>query len=95
MKKHGEAARNKHRFRKRLGANLRRIRRSKHVRQNELAKAVGLQQAALSRVEKGARGFTAEALWRAAGYLDCTMEELIGDNPTKTQHLTYKHNNRR
>lgn len=58
---------------------LRQIRRSKDISQEELAKALGVTQGAVSGWERGSWNPTLETLRKISRVLKCTVEELIGD----------------
>ncbi len=66
-----------------IGARVRQIREQRGMPQVDLARAAGVQQTYLSRLEAGSRDSRPNAvvLSRIARALDVSMEELILDDP--------------
>jgi transcriptional regulator with XRE-family HTH domain len=61
-----------------IGANIREKRRSLGLNQGDLASALGLTQANVSRIESSVRGPSGEMLIAIAGALGCDVRELLG-----------------
>jgi transcriptional regulator with XRE-family HTH domain len=60
-----------------VGGVLTQLRNQKSFRQDELAQAMGITQATLSRIEKGQSGITVEHLRRAADKLNITPSVIL------------------
>lgn len=61
-----------------LATNLRVQRAKKHVRQREVADAVGIEQTALSQYENGVRVPSVETVIRLADYYGISLDTLAG-----------------
>ena len=59
--------------------NIREARQGKGLSQTALAKATGLDQSAISRIERGQRTVTVEQLVLIARALDVSADELLSD----------------
>ena len=57
--------------------NLRKLRKAKGLKQNELAKLVGLSESAISQIESGKRKPSYETLLKIAEALDCESSDLL------------------
>ena len=57
--------------------NLKKLRKAKGLRQNELAKLVGLSESAISQIESGKRKPSYETLLKIAEALDCESSDLL------------------
>lgn len=64
-----------------IGSRIYDLRMANHVQQCELAKAVGLHQSVLNRIEKGTRTIRATELLEIAAYFAVRMEYLLGSAP--------------
>ena len=60
-----------------FGRRLKRLRKSRNVKQHELAAALGLKEAAVSRYECGDREPTLETLVRISEFFGCTVDYLL------------------
>lgn len=67
-------------IKKQLGGRLRKLRKTAGITQVEFCKFLGLEQAALSRVESGDQGLTPEHLLRISKYFDIPVDTLIQGN---------------
>ncbi|MDQ7733778.1 helix-turn-helix transcriptional regulator [Halomonas sp. SpR1] len=61
-----------------VSSRLRAARKAKRLNQMELAEKIGVDQARVSRVERGDRGLTRDQLLQASKVLDVTVEYLLG-----------------
>jgi transcriptional regulator with XRE-family HTH domain len=61
-----------------IGANIKAKRRALGLNQGELAAALGLTQANVSRIESSAKGPSGEMLLSIADALGCDVRELLG-----------------
>jgi transcriptional regulator with XRE-family HTH domain len=61
-----------------IGANIKAKRRSLGLNQGDLAAALGLTQANVSRIESSVKGPNGEMLLSIAGALGCDVRELLG-----------------
>lgn len=66
-------------FRTRLGAAIRRHRKERELTQVQLAEKVGIDQANITRLERGKQGFDSETIFNIAQALDCTLTELFAE----------------
>ena len=57
--------------------NIQKYRKSKKMKQTELAKATGIKCSTLSQYETGKREPSIEALKNIANVLDCSIDDLI------------------
>lgn len=71
-----------------IGSRIYDLRMANHVQQCELAKAVGLHQSVLNRIEKSTRPIRATELADIAAYFAVRMEYLLG-SVTKTNKSDY------
>ena len=62
---------------KNIGKNIRRLRKSAHLSQIDLAVAVGIDRAYLSEIENGHRNFTIMLLQNLATVLEVPIEDLL------------------
>ena len=62
---------------KRIGNNIRTLRKSANLSQIDLAVAVGIDRAYLSEIENGHRNFTIMLLQNLATVLEVSMEDLL------------------
>jgi transcriptional regulator with XRE-family HTH domain len=65
-----------------IGRNLNRILYDEKISQQELAKAVGVSEVAISKMVKGKKVISAERLTAAEKFLGVTHEELTKDEKT-------------
>ena len=65
-----------------LGFNLRRLRTSVGISQEELAERAGLHRTYVSSIERGQRNVSLENIFRIADALDTTPAELLKPIPT-------------
>jgi transcriptional regulator with XRE-family HTH domain len=70
--------------RKRVGSNVRRLRRAKGLSQEELAYRAEVHQTYLSGVEGAKRNPSIDVLTRIAGALDVDIEEFFRRTRTRT-----------
>lgn len=68
----------KEKFRIQLGQKIQQLRKKRGVSQRRLGIFLGLHQAAVSRIEKGQQGLTAEECLLICRYFECSLEELLG-----------------
>lgn len=61
-----------------VSSRLRAARKAKRLNQMELAERIGVDQARISRVERGDRGLTRDQLLHAARTLEVTVDYLLG-----------------
>lgn len=59
---------------------LKEMREAKNIKQVELADALGVTQGTISQWESGISNPSIDKLKKLAAELDCTIDELIGDN---------------
>lgn len=62
---------------KRIGNNIRTLRKTAHLSQIDLAVAVGIDRAYLSEIENGHRNFTIMLLQNLATVLEVPLEDLL------------------
>lgn len=60
-----------------INNNLKRIRKLKHVRQEDLARAIGSCARTISRIEQGERNPSLEIALRIAEYLNTPVEDIF------------------
>lgn len=65
--------------------NMREIRQKSNIRQEELAKRVGVSQAMISGIENCTRRGSYSTLEAIAAELQCTLEDLTGEPPVIVQ----------
>ncbi|HIU97432.1 MAG TPA: helix-turn-helix transcriptional regulator [Candidatus Ornithoclostridium faecigallinarum] len=61
-----------------FGANLRRLRKARHISQERFAALVGATQRSMSHYERGESQPSLECLCRIADELDVSVDELLG-----------------
>lgn len=66
-------------FRTRLGAVIRRRRKERELTQVQLAEKVGIDQANITRLERGKQGFDSETIFNVAAALGCTLTEIFAE----------------
>ena len=66
-----------------IGANIKAMRRTLGLNQEDLAEKLGLTQANISRIEASAKGPSAEMLLAIAEALGCDVRELMGMEDTQ------------
>jgi transcriptional regulator with XRE-family HTH domain len=66
-----------------IGANIRRRRKMKGLRQGDLAKKINITKDTISRIERGSSNYTIDILFKIADALECGMEEFC---PSKIEH---------
>ena len=62
-----------------LAQSLRRVRREAGVTQTTMARALGVSQPTLNRLENGSQNVTLKTLQQLCRALDCGIEDLFGD----------------
>jgi transcriptional regulator with XRE-family HTH domain len=65
----------------RLGQGLRRLRRSRHLSQSELARLVGISPSAVSQAEGGHRGLSLDTLLDISEVTGVGLDELLANEP--------------
>lgn len=65
--------------------NLREIRKEKGLTQESLARATSIKRTSIANYETGYREPNIGALRKLSKALDCTIDELIGDDPEEKQ----------
>jgi len=70
-----------------IGANIKAMRRTLGLNQEDLAEKLGLTQANISRIEASAKGPNAEMLLAIADALGCDVRELMGVEDTQTSQV--------
>ncbi len=63
-----------------FGANLRKLRKARHISQERFAAMVGTTQRSMSHYERGESQPTLECICRIADELDVSVDELLGRN---------------
>lgn len=63
-------------LRKTIGQNLRRLRKSRNLTQEQLAESVGISAVHVNRIEQGHSSPSAEVLFAIADVLDITSDSL-------------------
>lgn len=61
-----------------VGEIIQELRKDRHLRQKDLANAIGITRGALSNYELGNREPSIDILWRLADYFDISIDELVG-----------------
>lgn len=76
-------------FRVRLGAALKRRRVARQLTQVQLSERMGIDQANITRIERGKQGFDSETLFRIAKELGCSLADLFAEvEQTSTASLS-------
>lgn len=60
-----------------VSSNLKEIRKSQNLNQDDLAAAIGAHPKSISRIERGERNASLELALRLSQYLKCTVEDLF------------------
>lgn len=60
-----------------ISSNLKEIRKSQNLNQDDLAVAIGAHPKSISRIERGERNASLELALRLSQYLKCTVEDLF------------------
>lgn len=60
-----------------VSSNLKEIRKSLNLNQDDLAIAIGAHPKSISRIERGERNASLELALRLSQYLKCTVEDLF------------------
>lgn len=68
-----------------FGLNLKRIRKTRHISQKELASLLGLAQRTISHYESGSCEPNLTCLCKIASILQVSLDELVGYEPTYSQ----------
>jgi len=63
---------------KRIGANIRALRKERGIRQSQLAGFFGVDQTAVSKWENGSHSMTVEHFFRLCDYFDVSADFLAG-----------------
>ena len=71
-----------------VGKNVKQKREAARMSQNQLAKAAGISQAALSKIESEEKNPSVETVYLLAAGLDCPVSELLGEKPEGVTLLT-------
>ena len=71
-----------------IGANIKAVRRTLGLNQEDLAEKLGLTQANISRIEASTKGPNAETLLAIAEVLGCDVRELMGVEDSAQSHQT-------
>lgn len=61
-----------------VGVNVRRLRKERSIRQDELAAAINVHQTHISRIENGEKSPSLEVTRQLAAYFGVTLDELVG-----------------
>lgn len=64
-----------------LGENLKRIRTEKGVSRKDLAAAIGIDESSYGKYERGERNLPADKIYNLAIALNCSVADILGDNP--------------
>jgi transcriptional regulator with XRE-family HTH domain len=67
-----------------IGQNIRSLRKSKHLSQEELAELSGLHRTFIGAVERGERNISINTLSKIAFALDTSLKELLIQNSHET-----------
>ena len=62
-----------------LGKNIKRIREKREIKQEELARAIGIKRENISLYESGKTKPTLKTIIKIANYLDTTIDYLLSD----------------
>lgn len=68
-----------------IGANLRRLRMTRKMSQEELARKSVVSQSAISAIEKDQRSPTTDTLAMLAKALGCTQSQLLGEESSQRE----------
>ena len=71
-----------------VGQIVKKKREQARISQNQLAKAAGISQAALSKIESEEKNPSVETVYLLAAGLDCTVSELLGEKPEGVTFLS-------
>jgi transcriptional regulator with XRE-family HTH domain len=66
-------------FRTRLGAAIRRRRKERELTQVQLAAQMHIDQANITRLERGRQGFDSETIFNVAAALGCTLTDIFAE----------------
>lgn len=72
----------------RVGPIIKAKRESIGISQNQLAKKAGISQASLSALESETKNPSVETIFLLAAALDCSVSELLGEQPQGTAFLS-------
>lgn len=74
-----------------IGKNIRKLRESLDMSQEELAKAVGLTRPIISQIENGTRKVSAEELPAFSHALNASIEQILGTAPLPSVSIAAEH----
>ncbi|MFR1671518.1 MAG: helix-turn-helix domain-containing protein [Candidatus Gastranaerophilaceae bacterium] len=75
-------------IKKKIGNNVRRLRRIKGLKQTELAELVGVEDKTISRIEVGGNYPSVDLLVRMSEALDCELAEFVNFSDKVTECLS-------
>lgn len=78
-----------------LGENLKRIRQLKGYSRKELADVIGVNVDAIGKYEKGQREPPLEKIIKLATFLDVTIADLTGENPSFERDIIFEYRYKR
>ena len=81
-------------IRRLIGQNLRSIRESRHLTQEQVAEKVGIAVATYSNIETGSKGMSVYVMIKLAEVLDCPLDSFVHPSedqflPVELNHLLY------
>lgn len=74
-----------------FGENLSKIRQQKKISRKDLANAVGVKEVSFGKYERGETAPSFDKIVAMAKYLDCSVADLIGDNPTAKDQKIFEY----
>lgn len=74
-----------------LGENLKRIRLEKGVFRKDLAAAIGIDESSYGKYERGERNLPADKIYNLAIALNCSVADILGDNPNAESGIIFEY----